>query len=282
MTAVKLDGKTLSERLLAGLAPRVNRLQRSGCNPRLCIVRVGHDPASTVYVGSKLRACRLVGIEGEVREFPEHVTEVELLQAIEALNTDASVHGVIVQLPLPRHLDAHRVASSVNPRKDVDGFHECNLGKLLRGDSGLVPCTPAGVLRLLDEFEIPLQGRHAVVVGRSEIVGKPMALMLLGRHATVTVCHSRTVALSAHTTSADVLISATGRPGLITKRMVKLGAAVIDVGITRSSDGRLVGDVDSGAAETAGFLTPVPGGVGPMTVAMLIENTVAAAESSTT
>jgi methylenetetrahydrofolate dehydrogenase (NADP+) / methenyltetrahydrofolate cyclohydrolase len=281
LTAVRLDGKAVSERLLLGLAPRVNQLRQAGRNPHLCIVRVGHDPASTVYVASKLRACRLVGIEAQVREFPDRVAEEELLQAVEALNADARVHGVIVQLPLPRHLDAHRVASSVSPHKDVDGFHECNLGKLLRGDSSLVPCTPAGVLRLLDEFEISLQGRHAVVVGRSEIVGKPMALMLLGRHATVTVCHSRTAALSAHTTSADVLISATGQPGLITPRMVKLGAAVIDVGITRSSDGRLVGDVDPGAAETAGFLTPVPGGVGPMTVAMLMANTVAAAESCT-
>jgi methylenetetrahydrofolate dehydrogenase (NADP+)/methenyltetrahydrofolate cyclohydrolase len=279
MSAKLLDGKALGQRVLAGLGPRVERLRSQGVVVGLRVVRVGDDPASKSYVSAKLRACAQIGIAGAVEDLAATVTASVLEERLAALNCDPAVHGILVQLPLPPHLDEHAVAAQLDPGKDVDGFHPQNLGRLLRGDPVFRPCTPAGVLRLIDEAGIALHGKHAVVVGRSEIVGKPMSLMLLERDATVTVCHSKTDGLVEHTREADVLIVATGRAEFIVGSMVKPGAVVIDVGVNRRADGRLVGDVE---AETvlpvASYLTPVPGGVGPMTVAMLMENTVNAAD----
>ena len=274
-----LDGKALGQRVLDGLAPRIERLAQHGAKVRLRVVRVGEDPASKVYVGAKLRACQAIGIDGAVVELPSDITLGSLFEQIDRLNADRTVHGILVQLPLPQGLDAHMIAAQLEPTKDVDGFHAVNLGRLLQGRARFAPCTAAGVIRLLEDAGIELRGKHAVVVGRSEIAGKPVALLLIERDATVTVCHSKTRDLASHTSAADVLVVAAGRAGLITGSMVKAGAAVIDVGVNRTTGGSLVGDVEQeSVAERAGYLTPVPGGVGPMTVAMLMENTVRAAE----
>jgi methylenetetrahydrofolate dehydrogenase (NADP+)/methenyltetrahydrofolate cyclohydrolase len=278
--AILLDGKQLAQRVLADLAPRVQALAAQGITPKLTVVRVGDDPASKIYIRAKIRACEQAGVLGDELELPAATPQGELIDCLDRLNGDAQVHGVLVQLPLPRAMDAHAVATHIAPEKDVDGLHACNLGRLVQGKAILLPCTPAGVLRLLDANRIHLRGKHAVVVGRSEIVGKPMALLLIERDATVTVCNSKTPDLGSFTRSADVLVVAVGRAGLLRPDMVKPGAAVVDVGVNRLPDGKLAGDVDPAAAETAGYLTPVPGGVGPMTVAMLIENTVKAAERS--
>ncbi|RPI47515.1 MAG: bifunctional methylenetetrahydrofolate dehydrogenase/methenyltetrahydrofolate cyclohydrolase FolD [Betaproteobacteria bacterium] len=279
MTAVLLDGKAASQQVLQGLIPRVNALKAAGISPRLAVVRVGDDPASKVYIRAKIRACEQAGVAGDEFELPASAREQDVVERLSVLNADRAVHGILVQLPLPRGIDAHRVAGHVDPEKDVDGLHAMNLGRLLQGQAIFRPCTPAGILRLLDHHEIQLQGRHAVVVGRSEIVGKPMALLLIERDATVTVCHSKTPDLGAMTRLADLVVVAVGRTHLLKADMVKAGAVVVDVGVNRLEDGRLAGDAAfDELLPRVSHITPVPGGVGPMTVAMLIENTVKAAE----
>jgi methylenetetrahydrofolate dehydrogenase (NADP+)/methenyltetrahydrofolate cyclohydrolase len=281
MAARLIDGKALAAELRAALKPAVAALAARGARPGLAAILAGDDPASQVYVRMKTQACEEVGVRSELHRFGADVSEARLLECIAGLNRDPAVHGVLVQLPLPAHLDAERVLAAVAPAKDVDGFHAENLGLLLRGAPRFVACTPAGVLRMLDHAGVPLAGRHAVVIGRSTIVGKPMALLLLQRDATVTICHSKTARLAEVARQADVLVAAAGRPRMVGADMVKPGACVIDVGTSRTADGKLSGDVDFAAvSEVAGWLSPVPGGVGPMTVAMLVANTVRATELS--
>ena len=279
MAATIIDGKSLAAAVRATQKGTVDSLAARGVRPGLAAVLVGNDPASRVYVRNKARACEETGVRSETHEFPDDVSENALMACIARLNADRTVHGILVQLPLPRQLDPGRILAAVSPAKDVDGFHAVNLGALLQGRPGFVPGTPAGVMRLLEHAGVPLAGRHAVIVGRSTIVGKPLALLLLQKDATVTICHSKTRDLASVTRQADILIAAVGRAKLVTADMVKPGACVIDVGVNRLPDGRLAGDVDFDAVkEVAGCITPVPGGVGPMTVAMLIVNTVRAAE----
>ncbi len=281
MTARLIDGKALAASVLASLKGAVEALAARGVRPGLAALLAGENAASRVYVRNKTRACAETGVHSEVHEFPESVSESAVLERIAQLNADRRVHGILVQLPLPKQLSAERVLAAVSPAKDVDGFHAANLGALLSGRPGIVPGTPAGVMRLLEHAGVALAGRHAVIVGRSNIVGKPMALLLLQKDATVTICHSKTARLAEITRQADVLIAAAGRPKLVRADMVKPGACVIDVGVNRLADGSLAGDVDFAAVkEVAGCITPVPGGVGPMTVAMLIVSTVRAAELS--
>lgn len=279
MTSKIIDGKLLAASVLATAKAASLDLAARGVRPGFAVILAGDNPASHVYVKSKVRACEASGVFSELHRFPDETTEDALTERILALNADPRIHGVLVQLPLPAHLNANRVLSRIAPAKDVDGFHAENLGALMAGRPGFVPCTPGGIMRILDSERIELAGRHAVVIGRSTIVGKPMAMLLLQRDATVTICHSRTADLGAVTRQADVLVAAVGRAGLVTAEMVKPGACVIDVGINRRPDGKLTGDVDFDSVRAvAGWLTPVPGGVGPMTVAMVIENTVRAAE----
>jgi methylenetetrahydrofolate dehydrogenase (NADP+)/methenyltetrahydrofolate cyclohydrolase len=276
-----IDGAAAARDLYAQLRERVAALGRAGVRPALAAVLVGENAASRVYLRNKERACGETGIRSELHELPGDCTAEVLLATIERLNADRAVHGVIVQLPLPRHLDASLVARTMAPAKDVDGLSWHNLGALMAGVPQFEPCTPRGVMALLDRAQVEIDGRHAVVIGRSTIVGKPMALMLMARGATVTICHSRTADLAAHARRADVLVAAAGRPGLVTGDMVKPGAAVMDVGINRLPNGKLAGDVDfASVLPVAGHITPVPGGVGPMTVAMVISNTILAAERS--
>jgi len=278
MTARILDGAALAGTLLAELRAKVQVLQQSGLNPGLAAVQVGDSPASRVYVRNKMRACQEVGLHSETHQLPADCTEQQLLDCVARLNADARVHGIIVQLPLPRGVDTMRVVQSVAIEKDVDGFNWRNLGAIVDAHPQLVPCTPLGVMKMLEHDAIPLEGRHAVVIGRSSIVGKPMALLLVAAGATVTVCNSKTPDLARHTREADIVIAAAGRARLVTGAMLKPGAVVVDVGINRLPDGKLAGDVDfASAREVAGWISPVPGGVGPMTVAMLIHNTVTAA-----
>ncbi|MBI3370356.1 MAG: bifunctional methylenetetrahydrofolate dehydrogenase/methenyltetrahydrofolate cyclohydrolase FolD [Betaproteobacteria bacterium] len=278
MTATLLDGKALAARVRAQARETLAEL---GVRAGLAVVLVGDDPASRVYVRNKVRACEETGICSELHAFPADAGENEVLERVLALNRDARIHGILVQLPLPAGIDSERVLAAVSPHKDVDGFHVENLGALVAGRAKFVPCTPAGVLRLLQHGNVRIAGRHAVVIGRSTIVGKPAALLLLQRDATVTICHSKTPDLAAHARQADILVAAVGRAKLVTADMVKPGACVIDVGMNRLPDGSLAGDVDfASVKEVAGWITPVPGGVGPMTVAMLMENTVAAARES--
>jgi methylenetetrahydrofolate dehydrogenase (NADP+)/methenyltetrahydrofolate cyclohydrolase len=266
-----MDGKALAERVRAEVAAEVEELGQVG----LSTILVGDDPASDTYISLKQKAAKEVGILARDYRLAEDTSEEELLELIDQLNQDESVDGILVQLPLPAHIDETRAIEAVDPAKDVDGFHPVNAGRLFLGHEGVVAATPTGIMALLDEYEVPLEGAHAVVVGRSTIVGKPVALLLLGRNATVTICHSRTTDLAAHTREADVLVVAVGQPGLISVEMVKEGATVIDVGMNRTDDG-LRGDVDREAVERAGLMTPVPGGVGPMTIASLLRNTVKA------
>jgi methylenetetrahydrofolate dehydrogenase (NADP+)/methenyltetrahydrofolate cyclohydrolase len=281
MPATLIDGKSLAAEVRSSLKDSVAALANRGVRPGLAALLVGDDPASRVYVRNKARACEETGVRSEVHALPADASEAAVLAQIGRLNEDPAVHGIIVQLPLPAHLDENRLLAAVAPAKDVDGFHAANLGALVRGETGFVPSTPAGVMRMLAHAATPLAGRQAVVVGRSTIVGKPLALLLLQKDATVTICHSKTADLAAVTRQADVLVAAVGRPKLVTAGMVKPGACVIDVGINRLADGSLAGDVDFAAVrEVAGSITPVPGGVGPMTVAMLMVNTVLAAERS--
>lgn len=279
MTALLLDGARIARDLFTRLRPRVAALTDAGAQPGLATVLVGDSAASRVYVRNKARACSEVGMHAELHELAADCTQGELMARVAALNRNEAIHGIIVQLPLPRGLDARRVLQSIAVHKDVDGFNWSNLGALVDGHPQLVPCTPLGVMHMLDEAAIALEGRHAVVIGRSSIVGKPMALLLIARGVTVTVCHSKTTELAVHTRSADILVAAAGQPNLIQGNMVKEGAVVIDVGINRMPDGKLCGDVDYASVNLkASAISPVPGGVGPMTVAMLISNTVLAAE----
>ena len=275
MTAQIIDGKAVAAGVEAEVATAIGRLP---FRPGLVAVRVGSDPASEIYVRNKARKARELGIEGTELVFPETMSEADLLAEVDRLNGDETVDGILVQLPLPKHIDPKKVIDAIDPAKDVDGFHPINVGLLHLGRRALVPCTPAGVIRLIDSTGEAIEGKHAVIIGRSDIVGKPMGALLLQRHATVTICHSRTRDLPAVTRQGDILVAAIGRARFVTADMVKPGAIVIDVGINRV-EGKLAGDVDFAAAkEIAGWITPVPGGVGPMTIAMLMQNTVAAAE----
>jgi methylenetetrahydrofolate dehydrogenase (NADP+)/methenyltetrahydrofolate cyclohydrolase len=279
MTARIIDGKTIAAGVRAETAIRAGRLANAGTVPGLAVVIVGEDPASRVYVRSKAQACEEAGMRSWVHAMPADTPLDRLVAFVHELNLDPDVHGILVQLPLPGRLDARRVIEAIDPAKDVDGFHYQNVGALVVGDPAFYPCTPWGVMKMLEHEGIAIDGAHAVVVGRSTIVGKPMALMLLNANATVTLCHSRTRDLAAQTRQADILVAAAGRARMIGAGMVKPGATVIDVGINRLPDGTLCGDVDyAPVAEVAGRITPVPGGVGPMTIAMLLENTLTAVE----
>lgn len=273
MPAVIIDGKALAEKVRKHVAEEVAEFGEPVC---LATVLVGDDPASHIYVSKKHDASSEAGIESRDHRFPAATPESEILDLLAELNADDGVDGILVQLPLPEHMDEAKVTRSVDPAKDVDGFHPLNAGRLFLGEPLHVPATPLGVMKMLEEYGVELKGKDAVVIGRSEIVGKPLAALLLAEHATVTICHSRTVDLGEHTRRADILAAAVGRPGLVTPDMVKPGATVIDVGVNRTESG-LVGDVDKAVAEVAGLLTPVPGGVGPMTIAMLLSNTLRAA-----
>jgi methylenetetrahydrofolate dehydrogenase (NADP+)/methenyltetrahydrofolate cyclohydrolase len=300
MTAQKLDGVAIARQIKSEVAHEVAALAERGIRPGLAAILVGTNPASQVYVTSKVRTCQELGIYSEKHELPETTTTEEVLGLIARLNAREEIDGILVQLPLPRHIDTRRVLDAVDPAKDVDGFHPVNVGRLVRNQEALEPCTPAGIIELLERTRIPIEGRRAVVIGRSDIVGKPLALMLLHRHATVTICHSRTPHLAEVAQEADILVAAIGRTALITAEYVKPGAVVIDVGINKVTDPAeverlfgpdekrlselatkgytLVGDVHpTSVAPVAGYLTPVPGGVGPLTIAMLMKNTVKAA-----
>ena len=281
MSAQLLDGKVMSEALRGEIAVRVAALKEKGVHPGLAVILVGEDPASQIYVRNKGIGCEQVGIHSVTIRMPETATQEELENQIRALNADESIHGILVQLPLPKHLDEAAALAVIVPEKDVDGFHIQNAGKLLNGLNGVIACTPKGALEMIRRTGVDLSGKEAVVVGRSNIVGKPMAMLLLQRNCTVTMCHSRTVDLAAHTRNADVLVAAVGKAKFITADMVKPGAIVIDVGINRLENGKVVGDVDfEGVKEVASWITPVPGGVGRMTITMLLENTVEAAEKT--
>jgi len=278
MPAKILDGKSLAAQVRLEVKAKVAALAQRGIRPGLAVVLAGDDPASKVYVRNKTRACEEVGVRSQQIDYPTSIAQEELMACIRKLNVDPAVHGILVQLPLPKHIDSARVLESVSPAKDVDGFHAYNMGALLAGTPRMVPCTPAGVMRLLEHAGVPLAGRRAVVIGRSNIVGKPLALLLLQKDATVTICHSKTAQLDAIAKQADILVAAIGRPKLVGAAMVKPGACVIDVGVNRLADGSLAGDVDFAAVkDVAGCITPVPGGVGPMTIAMLLENCLKAA-----
>ena len=279
MTAKLIDGKALAASIRADLKVRVQRLKERGHCPGLAVVLVGDNPASQVYVRNKIKACADTGIQSFEYRLPAQTTEAELLALIDRLNRDDSVDGILVQLPVPRHISEARIIAAIAPEKDADGFHPINVGNLVVGRPGFLPCTPYGVMKMIDSTGYDLTGKRAVVVGRSNIVGKPQALLLLRRNATVTVAHSRTENLAEVTREADVLIAAVGRAKLIKADMIKPGALVIDVGMNRDENGKLCGDVDTAAAmEVAGWISPVPGGVGPMTIAMLLTNTVEAVE----
>jgi methylenetetrahydrofolate dehydrogenase (NADP+)/methenyltetrahydrofolate cyclohydrolase len=279
MTARILDGKALAQKLRAGFRQRAEELALSGARPGLAVIVAGDDPASQIYVRNKVDACAQAGFHSETHAYSAGVETGAVFARIAELNADPKIHGILVQLPLPRRFNAGAVLEAILPEKDVDGFRAENAGALLQGRPRFVPCTPRGVMRFFEEAGIALKGREAVVVGRSNIVGKPMAVLLMHAGATVTVCHSQTRDLAAHCRRADVLVAAAGRPGMITGDMIKPGAAVIDVGINRLPDGKLCGDVDfASASKVAAFITPVPGGVGPMTIAMLLANTLESAE----
>lgn len=277
--ATIIDGKAVSAAIREEIAKEVETFKaQTGVTPGLAVIIVGEDPASTVYVRNKHKACLDVGMFSEVRRMKEETTEEELLAVIDEMNRDDKLHGILVQLPLPKHIDEKKVIRAIAASKDVDAFHPENVGKIMIGDYDLLPCTPAGVMALLDYYKVEIQGKECVVIGRSNIVGKPQALLLLERNGTVTVCHSRTKNLSEVTRRADILVAAVGLPRFVTADMVKEGAVVIDVGINRDENGRLVGDVDFEAVEKkASAITPVPGGVGPMTITMLLKNTLTAA-----
>ena len=278
--AVIIDGKALSAKLKNQMKEKVELLKTTGINPCLAVIIVGENPASKVYVNNKKKSCAELGIESLEYALPEETTEDELLKIIDELNNNENVDGILCQLPLPSHICEKNIINSISPEKDVDAFHPENVGHIMIGDYTFLPCTPAGVMEMLKEYEIDVAGKNCVVVGRSNIVGKPMTMLLLKENATVTVCHSRTKDLASFTSKADVLVSAVGKPGLITEDMVKENAVVIDVAINRLENGKLCGDVDfENVKEKASFITPVPGGVGPMTIAVLMKNTVTAAEN---
>ncbi len=280
MTAQLIDGNALAATVRAEVAHRVQALQARGVQPHLSIILVGDNPASQVYVRSKVADSQQTGLSATLERYPAELPQAELLARIAALNADPAVHGILVQLPLPPHMDAHAVIEAIAPAKDVDGFHVASAGALMVGQPGFRPCTPYGCMRMLQSIGLhDLRGRHAVVIGRSNIVGKPMAMMLLAQNATVTVCHSGTSDLAALTRQADIVVAAVGKRNVLTADMVKPGAVVIDVGMNRDDTGKLCGDVDfTGVRQVASWITPVPGGVGPMTRAMLLVNTIEAAE----
>jgi methylenetetrahydrofolate dehydrogenase (NADP+)/methenyltetrahydrofolate cyclohydrolase len=279
MTAQLIDGNALAKTIRAEVAGRTAALKAKGVNPALSIILVGEDPASQVYTKHKVNDSAQTGLEATLETYPADMSEADLLARIRALNENPKVHGILVQLPLPRHMDSQKVIETISPAKDVDGFHVASAGALMTGAPGFWPCTPHGCMKMLESIGYDLRGKHAVVIGRSNIVGKPMAMMLLAKSATVTICHSATQDLGAITRQADVIVAAVGKRNLLTADMVKPGAVVIDVGMNRKDDGKLAGDVDfDGVKEVAGWITPVPGGVGPMTRAMLLANTLEAAE----
>lgn len=274
-----MDGSAIAKEVRAEWKLQAARLSEKGMQPGLAVIIAGDNPASSIYVRNKAKACSETGIYSEIHEFTESTSQDEVIARIQELNSNPRIHGILVQLPLPRHFESSRVIAAVAVEKDVDGFHLYNVGALTTGQSIFPPCTPNGVMKMLEKYSVPIEGRDAVVVGRSNIVGKPMALMLLNKGATVTICTSKTRNLAEHTSRADILVVAAGKPHMITADMVKHGATVIDVGINRMPDGRLAGDVDfESVKEKAGYITPVPGGVGPMTIAMLLRNTIVAAE----
>lgn len=279
MTARNIDGNALAAQVREEIARKAGELTAAGVQPCLAVILVGEDPASAVYVRNKVAACEKAGFHSLKFSYPTEVAPEEVFAKIAELNADASVHGILVQLPLPKQFDADKVLEAISPEKDVDGFHAENFGLLLQGRKSFYPCTPWGVMKMLDAENVPLKGAEAVVIGRSNIVGKPMAVMLLARGATVTVCHSQTKDLAFHTKRADIVVAAVGKPKFLTGDMIKPGAVVIDVGINRGEDGKLCGDVDfASAREVASLITPVPGGVGPMTITMLLANTVESAQ----
>ena len=279
MSAQIIDGNALSKQLRADVALRAAALRARGITPGLAVVLVGDSPASQVYVRNKIKACEDNGLHSVLEKYDATLSEADLLARVDALNNDPAIHGILVQLPLPAHIDAQKVIEAISPAKDVDGFHIASAGALMVGQPGFWPCTPYGCMKMLESIAYDLRGKHAVVIGRSNIVGKPMALMLLQKNATVTVCHSATADLKAMTLQADVIVAAVGKRHVLTADMVKPGAVVIDVGMNRNDEGKLCGDVDfDGIKEVAGYITPVPGGVGPMTITMLLVNTLEAAE----
>ena len=278
-TAQLIDGVALSRQLRTEVATRATALKARGITPGLAVVLVGENAASQVYVRNKVKACQESGLHSVLEQYPVSTPEDALLARIDALNRDPAIHGILVQLPLPAHIDAQKVIEAISPAKDVDGFHVSSAGALMVGQAGFWPCTPYGCMKMLESIGYELKGKHAVVIGRSNIVGKPMALMLLQKNATVTICHSATVDLKAMTLQADVIVAAVGKLNVLTADMVKPGAVVIDVGMNRNAQGKLCGDVDfDGVRQVASHITPVPGGVGPMTITMLLVNTLEAAE----
>ena len=279
MAAQLIDGNALSRQLRTDVATRVSALKAKGITPGLAVILVGENAASQVYVRNKVKACEDTGMHSVLENWPADMSEADLLARVDALNNDASIHGILVQLPLPAHIDAQKVIEAISPAKDVDGFHIASAGALMTGLPGFWPCTPYGCMKMLESIGCDLKGKHAVVIGRSNIVGKPMALMLLQKNATVTVCHSGTKDLKALTLQADVIVAAVGKRNVLTADMGKPGAVVLDVGMNRNEAGKLCGDVDfASVKEVAGYLTPVPGGVGPMTITMLMVNTLESAE----
>lgn len=280
MTAQIIDGKALSAQLRSEVAQRAAALTAQGTKPGLAVILVGDNQASQVYVRNKVKACEDVGFHSVLEKYDASMTEAELLARVEALNNDPSIHGILVQLPLPKHIDDHKVIETISPSKDVDGFHVASAGALMVGEVGFKACTPYGCMKMLESIGMKdLRGKHAVVIGRSNIVGKPMAMMLLAANATVTICHSGTADLAAMTRQADIVVAAVGKRNVLTADMVKPGAVVIDVGMNSDDEGKLCGDVDyNGCKDVAGYITPVPGGVGPMTITMLLVNTMEAAE----
>jgi len=279
MTAQIIDGKALADELRLSFKARVEALTAKGHRPGLVVILVGEDPASQVYVRNKVNGCLAIGMHSEKITYEPTVDQATVLAKIAELNADPAIHGILVQLPLPKHFDEAAVLEAIAVDKDVDGFHAENIGALAQGNPRFIPCTPYGVMKMFEKGDVDLSGKEAVVIGRSNIVGKPMALLLINAGATVTVCNSRTKDLAGHTRRADILVAAVGKPKFVTADMVKPGAVVIDVGINRLPDGKLCGDVDfAGCAEVAGQITPVPGGVGPMTITMLLANTIEAAE----
>lgn len=276
-----LDGKKTAQKVKDALKERVEQLKKDGLTPGLAVIIVGNDSASRVYVNNKKKACEYVGIHSEEYALPEETTQDELIALVKRLNEKADIHGILCQLPLPKHINEEAVINAIDPQKDVDAFHPINVGKIMIGNFDFLPCTPAGVMELIDESGIDLTGKHCVVVGRSNIVGKPQAMLLLHRNATVTICHSKTENLPKVCRTADVLVVAVGRAKMVDESYIKEGAVVIDVGMDRDENGKLCGDVDfDSACKKAGYITPVPGGVGPMTIATLMKNAVTAAEKS--
>ena len=278
-TASIIDGNALSAQLRADVMRRADALKARGITPGLAVLLVGENPASQVYVRNKVKACAEAGLHSVLERYDADMTEAALLARIDALNKDPAIHGILVQLPVPQHIDANKVIEAIAPEKDVDGFHIASAGALMVGQPGFLPCTPYGCMKMLESIGYDLRGKHAVVIGRSNIVGKPMAMLLLQKNATVTICHSGTKDLKAMTLQADVIVAAVGKVNVLTADMVKPGAVVIDVGMNRNAQGKLCGDVDyAGVREVAGHITPVPGGVGPMTITMLLVNTLESAE----